>query len=98
MLIDCFDETGIDLAFLTETWLKDSTEHRDMLKDLADGHNLSVIARNRKATVSGRAYGGVAVVSRNSTCTLKEFELVNPNNYEVVAAVGKIRGVKGRVF
>ena len=98
-LVDCFDETGIDLAFLTETWLQDGQEHRDLVRDISDCNNLTVLSRNRNELAgNGRQYGGVALVCRNKTCTFSEFNLVNPNNYEILAAVGNVTGVKGKIF
>ena len=35
---------------------------------------------------------------RTKTTKLEEFPLVNPNEHEVVAAIGKVSGVKGKVF
>ena len=97
-LIDCFDEAKLDFAFVTETWLQESARV-DFLDNMATGHNLSFICRNRQTAASnGRQYGGVAIISRDRITSLKEFRLANPENYEIVAAHGRVHGVTGKAF
>lgn len=98
-LVDCFDQKNVSIACLTETWFQaNSVSLEDNLRDLSDNHCLSVIHRTRSARApNGRFYGGVAVVYRQKNCTFKQFDLVNPEDYEVLAAVGKVTGFKGKV-
>ena len=98
-LSDCIIEKNLDLAFLTETWLQ---EHRDSyaaLSQYSDRFSLGIINRNRSiAAANNRQYGGVAIVYRYKTSRFDEFPLINPNEHEVVAAIGKVNGIKGKVF
>ena len=93
------DEKEITISCLTETWLQSNTSLESKLNDLADEHCIDIIIRNRQDYArNGRQYGGVALTFRRSKCSFKEFELVNPDNYEVLAAVGKVHGIKEKVF
>ena len=38
------------------------------------------------------SYGGVAIIWRESTVTFKEITIKNPHHFEVLAAVGKVKG------
>lgn len=40
----------------------------------------------------------MAIINRIQTTKLENFPLTNPNSYEVLAAVGKVTGVKGKIF
>ena len=98
-LVDCMEEQKINLALVTETWLQSNTQVEQEIRDLADEHNLGVITRNRmQLAPNGRQYGGVAIVYNKGTTALKPFHLVNPNSYEILAAVGTTRGIKGKIF
>ena len=98
-LSDCLTEKGANIAFLTETWFQDSRDQYQALRDYSDRFSLGIINRNRSICARNlRQYGGVAIVYRYATTKLDEFILDNPNEYEVVAAVGKINGIKGKVF
>ena len=98
-LYDCFLEKGLDFAAVTETWLQEGKELQDAESYLRENYALGMIARNRdRAAANGRLYGGVAIIFRLKTVTLKEFKLVNPQGYEVLAAVGKVSGIPGKIF
>ena len=98
-LVDCFDEQDIDIATVTETWLQSNTELEQQVRDISGEHNLNVIFRNRtEIAANGRQYGGVAIVANLSRVNLKPFQLVNPDDHEVLAAVGTVHGIKGKVF
>lgn len=43
---------------------------------------------------NGRQYGGVAFFYRKLTSTFDNFPIVIPEGYEVLVAVGRVRGVK----
>ena len=40
----------------------------------------------------GIAHGGVAILFRESACNFKKIPIQNPRNYEVLPAVGSVRG------
>ena len=98
-LADCFTEKHLDLATVTETWFQTSRE-RDLLEEeLSSRYSLGMFTRERgRAASNGRQYGGVALVYRLRTTKLERFTLSNPSNFEVLAAVGRITGVKGKIF
>ena len=90
-LHDCFEEHELQVAMITESWLKDSTIlNRDII-DLEYGTNLKIIYRNRPSKTVGarRVGGGVSIVYDKTKCSLRERKIVG-NKYELVAAVGKI--------
>lgn len=57
---------------------------------------LDITVRNRHCLArNGRAYGGIGIVTRRSRTSFKEFNITNPENFEIVAVVEKVHGVKG---
>ena len=98
-LFDCLSERQADLGMITETWLKPGRQLTDLAEELDNAYSLSIISRSRTATaINGRTYGGVAFIYRKSRGTFKEFAISNPANYEVLATVGKVKGVKNKIF
>ena len=98
-LDDCFQEKSLNFATLTETWFQDGRDLELMKADMADHYGLGMIVRNRdRAAINGRLYGGVAFVYRRNGCSFKEFELINPEGHEVLACVGSVAGIKGKIF
>ena len=97
-LFDCFSEKQLDFAMLTETWLQNH-DLSSQLERLAGDYSLSCLARNRSDLArNGRQYGGVALLFRKKTSSFKEFPLNNPENFEVLAASGKVHGIKEKLF
>ena len=87
------------MAVLTETWYQEweSSTARSNLYTYA--YLLSILSRSRTRIVAnGRQYGGIAIVSRNSTPKLDAFPPINPDDHEVMAAVGRVVGIPGRLF
>ena len=98
-LADCFEEKRLDLATVTETWFQSDRLRQELEQEMTDKHALCMISRERsRAAANGRQYGGVAMVFRRRTCKFDVFPLVNDDDHEVLAAVGKITGIKGKVF
>ena len=98
-LYDCFSEKKLDFATLTETWHQSNRALADTLREYSSRFALDAIVRNRAAAASnGRTYGGVAFIYRKSVASFKEFQLVNREDYEVLATVGKVHGIKGKIF
>ena len=92
-LIDCFQELSVDIAIITETWLKDGQDLEQNLSDLEHGAGLSLIPLNREPNpATGVAHGGVAVVYRKKVGSFKKIDFPNPHGYEVLPVVGSIRG------
>ena len=91
-------EHDVDIALITESWLRDSEVlDRDVI-DLEYGSKLKILYKNRPRRVNGlrRVGGGVSVVFNKDRCSLRERKIVG-NDYELVAATGRIRKI-GRVF
>ena len=98
-LFDCMSERSVDFAVITETWLQPGKQLEDIKDELSNAYSLTLIARCRaQAAQNSRTYGGVAFVYRQSRGSFKEFVIANPNNYEVLATVGKIAGIKSKIF
>ena len=86
-----FREHELDVAMVTESWLKDGkTLDRDVT-DLEYGSNMGIIYRNRpKRAASARVVGGgVSIVYDKTKCNLRERKIVG-NKFELVLAVGKL--------
>ena len=97
-LFDCMHEKNADIAMITETWFQSNRINDEELVDYAARFSLGVISRNRNEVANnGRQYGGVALFYRLATSSFKPFELNNPLGHEVLAGVGTIKGVKGKV-
>ena len=98
-LNDCFVAKDLDLAVVTETWLQDGTETEEITDILKHNYALSLNIRNRGSRArNGRQYGGVGIISRLSRLNMKNFPIANPDDFEIVASVGKAPGVKGKLF
>ena len=86
-----FEEHELDVALITESWLKDgSVLNRDVI-DLEFGTNLKIIYKNRplRRVTSRVVGGGVSIIYDKTRCSLRERKIVG-NKFELVAAVGKI--------
>lgn len=98
-LYDCFAEKRVDFAILTETWYQNNRQLPHILAEYSSNFSLEAIVRNRTNTANnGRSYGGVAFIYRKARCSFKQFPLVNPEDFEVLATVGKITGIKHKFF
>ena len=96
-LYDCCEEKNLDLALLTETWYQSDRTLQDKLEEYSNRSSLGALVRNRAAIANnGRQYGGVAFVFRKSTSNFEHFPLVNHDNHEVLAKVGKVHALKAR--
>ena len=90
-LQNVFTEHELDFALVTESWLSDGAILDKDVVDLEYGTNLKIIYKNRpKRVTSARAVGGgVSIVFNKSRCSFKERK-ISGNNFELVAAVGKV--------
>ena len=60
---------------------------------MEEGNGISSITRNRgEAAANGQFYGGVALVWRESSCSLRKLDYPNPDGFEVLIAGGKLHG------
>ena len=97
-LYDCFHEKDLDCAIVTETWLQGEREVEEVKEILEHNYSLGLHVRNRESVAAnGRRYGGVGIIYRKSRSSLKPFPLTNPDEFEVIAAVGKVTGVRERI-
>ena len=98
-LHDCFLERQLDIAIVTETWFQGDRESAEVTEMLEGLYSLGMVVRNRgQLATNGRQYGGVGIINRKSSSNFKEFKITNPEKYEIVAATGKVHGVKGKLF
>ena len=97
-LFDCFREKQVDFAILTETWYQNNSSLTDTLDEYSSRFSLKAIVRNRPTVASnGRSYGGVAFVFRKRTSNFEHYPLLNPQCHEILATVGSVSGIKGKV-
>ena len=96
-LADCLYEIDGDVAIVTETWLQDGALVNTTI-DLAGEHGLDIFTLNRETiAANGRQYGGVAIASRCSRCAFKPIPIPNPDSFEVLGIVGKVKGIKDKI-
>ena len=79
-LVDNFTEMDVDIAVLTETWLRDSQEE-ELRRDLSLGSGLGLLTMNRRPNDNGVSYGGVAVVWRESAVNFVTVPVKNPDSF-----------------
>ena len=91
-LLVCFEELEADLAIITETWLTSGQSLDEDIDDLREGSGVGLLVRNRDPGSRGFSHGGVAVAFRGSRCSFAALQTHNPENYEVLAALGTIPG------
>ena len=89
-LQNVFTEHEVDVAFITESWLKDGQVlDRDVI-DLEYGTDLKIIYKKRPKKATARSVGGgVSIVYRKSKCSMRERKVLG-NKFELVVAVGRI--------
>ena len=81
-------------AIVTETWLAQGTRLELDAENLLLGQGLVIKYLNRLPSANGLTYGGVAIVTRESTTRVKDYGFPNPERFEVLAisaSVAKIR-------
>ena len=96
-LIDTIDELDASMAVVTETWLMDGQTLEEDKQDLLLGAGLSLICKNRPPDSRGVSYGGVALFFKEELCSFKEVRFDNPQNFEILAAIGSIQGHSRKV-
>ena len=93
-----FESYHLDVALVTESWLRDSQVLDADVADLEHGTGLKIIYKNRpKRNASRRSVGGgVSIIYSKSRCSFKERRITG-NKYELVAAVGRIGRLQRQV-
>ena len=79
------------LAIITETWFGDMPALEQDLEDLLLSTEIATITRSRPP-VGGVSYGGVAIMYRAASITLRDMKYPNPEGFETIYAAGSIRG------
>ena len=77
---------------VTETWIADGEGLEEDLEGLEFGAGLGMICRNRPINSRGFSHGGVAVVYRSESCNFVRVDVPNPDEFEVVVALGTLPG------
>lgn len=97
-LHDYFEEHDIDIAMITESWLKDGEIlDRDVI-DLEHGSGLQIIYKNRpkKGASARRVGGGVSIICSRARCCFRERKMTG-NKFELVAAIGRVGKVQRQI-
>ena len=90
-LHNTFEAHMVDVALITESWLKDGSVLDGDVCDLEHGTGLKIIYKNRpKSRASARRVGGgVTIIYDSGKCCFRERKIAG-NKFELVAAVGRI--------
>ena len=83
-----FAELDLCMFAITETWLGNSAEVKQGIKDLADSSGIEMLCKNRKSRG-----GGVALAYNTNLAKLKSIQLPG-NNFELLCCGGKIVGLQ----
>ena len=82
--MQCFSELEVDIAVVTETWLRDGLALDEDLRDLELGAGLGALVLNRRPNPrTGVAHGGVGIFYRKAIGTFKPLSLPNPEGFEL---------------
>ena len=95
-LLDCMQEMEAKIAVVMETWMRGGEGLEGRKEDLELGAGVGMICRNRRIADNGVAYGGVAVVWRTGSCSMKEVG-IGHSDHEVLVVAGKIKGSSRRM-
>ena len=87
--MEYLNELNTGVAFLTETWLSDTIDLKDDIRDLELGTGYSMLCKNRPVNARGYSTGGLAIVYKKSQIEFTELNLPG-YDYEVLFAVGKM--------
>ena len=87
------------MAIITETWLQSRSNLELEIESLGDEYGIKALFRNRTAIASnGRQYGGVALLYRGSSVKMRNFPIINPEEYEILVTTGTVAGMSGKLF
>ena len=91
-LLVCLTELKSSIAVVSETWLKDCPELEKDVEDLEEGSGYTMLYKNREPNDRGFSHGGIAILSRLSVCKFSAIKMPNPDSFEVLPAVGTVKG------
>ena len=91
-LIDCFSDLNAMVGVVTETWFSDGPALEKDIENLSLGAGMTMISQNRPPNDQGFSHGGVAIVYRTASLSLRRVKLHNPGKFEVVMAEGTLGG------
>ena len=95
-LIEYFEEYCLQIAIITESWLKYGDALDEAKSDLEMGENISIIHRNRLSKRGRTAGGGVLIAYDRLKMNLKEMT-IRRGQSEIVCATGKMRGLSRKI-
>ena len=96
-LADGMLDLEADVGIVTETWLQDQAVENTVI-DAAGEHGLDAFLLNRQeVAANGRQYGGLAILSRSASTKFKKFDIVNPDDFEVLCVAGKVNKIREKV-
>ena len=97
--IDSFNELEATFAVVTETWLSSNDRTKEKFtEDLLLGSGISCWMKSRQPNAAGVCHGGVAIMARASTTSMKKFDINNPEDFEILAVQGSIKRVERKCF
>ena len=96
--IQCFINLSLTLAVVSETWFAAGNGLDLQAEELLLGHGLRPFTLNRDPLHNGVAYGGVAVVLRDSITNSRRFDFPNPDTFEVLPLSITLANVSRKLF
>ena len=88
-LLDFFDELDLQMAIITESWLKPGKDLERSLRDLEDGERLKIIHKSRPSKRNRTAGCGVAIAFNQDKLKLTE-RPIKAGRAEIICATGKL--------
>ena len=86
-----FEAHSLDVALVTESWLKDGSSLEQDIVDLEHGTDLKIVYKNRpkKQALARAVGGGVSIIFNKHRCGFRERKITG-NKFELVAAIGRV--------
>ena len=87
----------MSIGVVAKTWLSDGQGLDKDVEDLLLGAGLGMLYKNRPLNQRGFSHGVVAILFRDSIMSLKEVMVHNPGKYEILMAVGAVKGFSHKI-
>lgn len=97
-IIQCFFGLNLMLAIMAETWFAAGSRLDLQGESLLLGHGFKLHTLNRDPLPSGVAYGGVAVILRESISKSQLFKFHNPEKYKVLQESIRVTGLNKKLY
>ena len=97
-LVHCFLNLSLTFAIVTETWLAHGSRLELDTENLLLGQGLVMKCLNRPPSINGVTHGGVAIIAKESSVRLAEYDFPNPERYEVLAVTAKVANIKSKFY